>query len=105
MAILAPVSGMSTCLMVYAQITGWHSRVKNLAGKAHLNIFKVELFKTEQSHVEVSILQLAAGGTVRSKGPSRKRKEERIKKIEDNLDTGDYTLVEYLSARSRWIGF
>ena len=55
--------------------------------------------------MEVSILQLAAGGTVRSKGPSRKRKEERIKKIEDKFDTGDYTLVEYLSARSRWIGF
>ena len=55
--------------------------------------------------MEVSILQFAAGGTVRSKGPSRKRKEERIKKIEDKFDTGDYTLVEYLSARSRWIGF
>ena len=36
--------------------------------------------------MEASILQLAAGGTVRSKGPSRKRKEERIKKIEYKFD-------------------
>ena len=67
----------------------------------------VELFKTEQSHLEASILQLAAGTTVRSKGPSRKRKEERVKnlKMEDKFDAGDYILVEYLSAISRWVGF
>ena len=58
-----------------------------LAGKAHLNIFEmVELLKTEQCHMEASILQLAAGGTVRSKGPSKKRKEEGLKKIEDKFD-------------------
>ena len=39
------------------------------------------------------------------KGPSRKRKEERMKKIEDKFDAGDYTLVEYLSVISRWVGF
>ena len=55
--------------------------------------------------MEASILQLAAGGTVSSKGPSRKRKEERIKKIEDKFDARDNTLVEYLSALSRWVGF
>ena len=72
-------------------LEGWDSRVKTLAGKAHLNISEmVELFKTEQSHMEASILQLAAGGTVRSKGPSRKRNEERIKKIEDKFDAGDF---------------
>ena len=50
-----------------------------------------------------SILQLAAGRTVRSKGPSRKRKEEII---EDKFDAGDYyDLIEYLSAISRWVGF
>ena len=38
-------------------LEGWHSRVKTLAGKAHLNTFEmVELFKTEQSHMEVSSL-------------------------------------------------
>ena len=61
-----------------------------MAGKAHLNIFEmVEPFKTEQSHMEASILQLAAGGAVRSKGTSRKRMEERKKKIEDKFDEGD----------------
>ena len=39
---------------------------------------------------------------VRSKGPSRKRKEERMK---DKFDAGDYDLVEYFSAISRWVGF
>ena len=47
----------------------------------------------------------AAGGTVRSKEPSRKRKKERIKRLEDEFDAGDYTLVEYLSAVSRLVGF
>ena len=41
---------------------------------------------------------------VRSKGPSRKRKEKRIQKIEDKFDAGGYILVEYLSTISRWVG-
>lgn len=41
-------------------LEGWHSRVKTLARKAHLNIFEmVELFKTEHSHMEVSTLALS----------------------------------------------
>ena len=44
-------------------LEGWHSRV-------------VELFKTEQSNMEASILQLASGGTVRNKGPSRREKKK-----------------------------
>ena len=39
---------------------------------------------------------------VRSKEPSRKRKKERIK---NKFDAGDYTLVEYFSVVSRWVGF
>ena len=43
------------------------AELKTLAGKAHLSIFEMaELFKTEQCCMETSILQLAAGGTVRS---------------------------------------
>ena len=67
-------------------LEGWPSRVKALAGKAQLDIFElVELFKTEQSNMEASILQLGSGGTLRSKGVSRKRKEERIRKKFDEL--------------------
>ena len=87
-------------------LEGWHSRVKTLAGKTHLNIFEiVELFKTEQSNMEASILQLASGGTLRSKGVSRKRKEERIRKIQEKFDKGDYTLMEHLGALYRWVRF
>ena len=64
----------------------------------------VELFNTEQSHMQASILQLASGGIVRHKGPHRKRNEE-IKNMEDKFDAGDYILVDYLSAISRWVGF
>ena len=58
-------------------LEGWHSRVKTLAGKTHLNIFEimVELFKTEQHHMEASILQLAAGGIVRRGQAGRERKK------------------------------
>ena len=58
-----------------------------------MNIFElVELFKTEQSNMEASILQLASGGTPRSKGVSRRRKEERIRKIQEKFDEGDYAI-------------
>ena len=58
-------------------LESWHSRVETLAGKAHLNtVAVVEPFKKEKPHIEASIFQLAAGGTVRSKRPSRKRKKK-----------------------------
>ena len=76
MAILASVSGMSTCLMVHAQITTLrYSRVKTMAGKAHLNIF--ELFKTEQSHNYGSQLSLACCMRNSEKGPSRQEEKGR----------------------------
>ena len=79
---------------------------KTLAGKSHLKIFELmELLKTEQSNMEASNLQLALGGTLGSKGVSRKRKEERIRKIQEKFDEGDYTIMEYLSALCRWVGF
>ena len=81
-----------------------HTQITTL--NAGMNIFEVmKLFRTEQCHMEASFLQLAAGGTVRSKEPSRKRKKERIKRLEEKFDAGDYTLVEYLSAVSRLVGF
>ena len=51
----------------------------------------VKLFKTEQSHMEANILQLAAGRAVRSKGPSRKRKERKNKEDRGqiNFDAGN----------------
>ena len=58
--------------------------------------------------MEASILQLAPGRTVRSKGTTMKRKKEKYKKnfkMEDKFDAEDYTLVEYLSAISGWVGF
>ena len=68
--------------MVHAQITTLNTG---------MSIFEVvEMFRTEQCHTEASILQLAAGGTVRSKEPSRKRKKERIERLADEFDAGLY---------------
>ena len=42
-------------------LKGWHSKVKKIAGKNHLNIFEiVELLKKEQASTEVEIRQLIA---------------------------------------------
>ena len=60
-----------------------------MAVKAYLNIFElVELFKIEQRHIEASIPYIACCRRNSEKGPTRKRKEERIKKIEDKFDAG-----------------
>ena len=70
-------------------LEGWHSKVKKIAGKNHLNIFGiVELFKKEQASTEVKIRQLMAGGTRRRQAPRR------IKAIVDNFD--NYTIIDYL---------
>ena len=65
----------------------------------------VELFKMEQSYTETTIEQLMGGGTLRTQGLSRRRKAERIKRIERKYEDGDYTLYEYVTAISRRIGF
>ena len=58
---------------------------KTLAGKSHLKIFELmELLKTEQSNMEASILQLASGGTLGSKGVKQEEKRRKSKK-----DTGE----------------
>ena len=52
---------------------GWHSIVRKLAGKVHLNIYEVvSLFKSEQAATEVTLMQVAAGGL-----PGRKRRKNR----------------------------
>ena len=79
MAILASVSGMSTCLMVHAQITILKG------GKAELRPWQERPTWTFLNYsrqnsliiMEASFLQLAAWGTVRRGQAGRKRKEER----------------------------
>ena len=56
-------------------LEGWHSKVKTIVGKNHLNIFEiVKLLKKEQASKEVEIRQLMAGGT-RRQAP-RQRNED-----------------------------
>ena len=51
---------------------------ETLAGKDHLNIFEmVELFKTEQSHMEASLLQEEQWEGTKQEEKGRKNKEDR----------------------------
>ena len=73
---------------------------KKIAGKNHQNIFEIEeLFKKEQASTEVKMRQLMAGGTRRRQAPRRRNKDIRIKAIVDN-----YTIIEYLTVLSYWVG-
>ena len=96
------VAGWSICssqVEVYSEegprtnnnLEGWHSKVKKIAGKNHLNIFEiVELFKKEQASTEIEIRQLMTG-TRRKQAPHRSKKYFRITKpFVDNFDY--YTL-------------
>ena len=86
-------------------LEGWHNKVKKIAGKSHLNIFEmVELFKLERASTEVALRQLMAGGPLRSVPPKQRTKERRLKKFQEKFDN-DYTLTNYLSASSFWVGF
>ena len=60
-------------------LKGWHSNVKKIAGKNHLNIFEIiELFKKEQASIEVEIRQLRAGGARRRQPPRHRNRDIRI---------------------------
>ena len=78
---------------------------QKIAGKNHLNIFEiVEHFKREQTstEVEISYRQLMAGGTRRRQAARQRNKDIRIKAIVDNFD--NYTIIDYLTALSYWVG-
>ena len=62
----------------------------------------MELFKTEQTATEVSLLQLEAGGVVE---PVQAKREKTIKTIQEKFSNSDYSLDEYISALSNWVGF
>ena len=72
---------------VYSEegLKGGTAKVKKIAGKNHLNSFETVLFKKEHASTEVEIRQLI-----------------RIKAIVDNFD--NYTIIDYLTALSYWVG-
>ena len=76
-------------------LEGWHSRVKTLAGKTHLNIFEI---------IEHGSQHPAACFRRNIQKQRSQQEEKRIRKIQEKFDEGDYTL-EYLGALYRWVGF
>ena len=69
-------------------VEGWHSKMKKIARKPHLNIYKlVSLFKAEQAATEVSLqhVQLASGGLATQSRRKYRIREKRIRTVKDNL--------------------
>jgi len=84
-------------------VEGLQNKINRLAGKTHPNIHEiVELFKTEQTATEVSLLQLEAGGVVEPTRRVFRQKEKRLKTIQEKF-LNEYSLDEYISAHSNWV--
>ena len=77
-------------------VKGWHSKMKKIAGKPHLNIYElVSLFKAEQAATEVSLQQLALGESRRK----YRIREKRVRTVKDKFVNGD-TLSQYVNSVS-----
>ena len=86
-------------------LEGWHNRLNRLARKAHPNLFEsIELLQNEQAATEVQIIQLTDGvGLPRPKKRKAVRREQHIKKITDEFDSGVRSLDSYLSALGQMV--
>ena len=67
-----------------------------------LRLALVDLFKTEQVATEVTLRQLEAGAPTRK---AYRTKEKRLKTIQQKFTDDEYSLEEYTTAFSYWVGF
>ncbi len=69
-------------------------RVKCFQALGRLNrlIAHVELFKSEQAATEVMLQQLGSGGALSARRRPYRIKDRRIKRIKEELQSGDYSL-------------
>ena len=72
---------------------GWHSKIHKLAGKA------------EQTAIEVSLMQLAAGELPVRRRKKYQRHEKRQLTTKEKYEAGNYTLSELVQAFSNWVSF
>ena len=64
-----------------------------------------ELVKTEQAATEMTLRQLKAGGVLVPTRKAYRTKEKRMKTIQQKFTNGEYSLEEYVTALSYWVGF
>ena len=80
-------------------VEGWHSRLKNIVGKAHPNVYElVEVIQKEESVTTMKVQQLVAGA---SQPPRRRKIKDRERKIQtlfQRLELGNITLGGFLDA-------
>ena len=74
--------------------------------KSHPNIYELlDIFKTELVTTEVTLRQLEAGGVLAPTRKGYRTKEKRLKTIQQKFTNGEYSLEEYVTALSYWVGF
>ena len=80
-------------------VEGCHSRLKNVVGKAHPNVYElVEVIKREDSIATMKIQQLATGGTQAPRRRKIRERERRLETLFQRLELGSISLDEYLEA-------
>ena len=68
------------------------------------NIYEVvSLFKSEQAAIEVTLMQVAAGGLPVRKRRKYRNHERRLMTIMEKYEAGDYTLSKLVKAYSHWV--
>ena len=100
------IDAVAVVASFHNHVKGWYAKMNRIAGKSHPNIFEVvELFKSEQATTEVTLQQLAAGGQPVVGRKQYQLKDARIKRIKEKHLAGDYSLDEYITCISKWMGF
>ena len=76
-------------------LEGWHNKLKQIARKAHPNVCElVEIFKQEQSSIEVSIAQFEAGSQPPKRAKKSVEKDNKIGELKSRFD--QISLEEYI---------
>ena len=80
--------------------------MRKLARKVHPNIYEVvSFFKSEQAAIEVTLMQVAAGGLPERKRRKYRNHKRRLMTIKEKYEAGDYTLSELVKGYSHWVSF
>ncbi len=76
---------------------GWHSKLKNVLGKAHPNVYEiVRTLKAEQAAVELAVAQLGAGACPPPRSHASIDKDWKVAEMKRKFAANEMTLQEYI---------
>ena len=88
------------------KLEGWHNSLNRSAKKAHPNIYELILtLKAEQSSTEQTIRSALHGVLPPPMRKKYREREDAIKQLEQELESGTRNLEEYLTGIRRYVGF